>query len=252
MLNKTLAALALACSLTAACHDRERIIQVPPAAPTDASRPGQMTVTGHATLEVAPDCADMTITLAGKSVRPGGATHELEAKKQATVTALTKLGVETGDVKVSTLSLDPIFAQTSEGVMTTRVDHYEAQITITVTTRDFGKIGDILDAAANAGATGMSTQFRRSDLPQLKDKVRAMAISSAKDKAKQTVDALGINLGRVTAVAESQGGYMWSSTYFPSNVMAVNAPRASIDAIGGALQPLTLDVTISYELATET
>ena len=251
MLNKTLAALALACSLTTACHDRERIIQVP-AGQADSSRPGQMQVTGHATLEVAPDCADMTITLAGRSVRPGGATKELEAKKQATVAALAKLGVETGDLKVSTLSLDPIFAQTTEGVTTTRVDHYEAAITITATTRDFGKIGDILDAAANAGATGMTTQFRRSDLPQLKDKVRAMAIASAKDKAKQTVDALGIKLGRITAVAESPGGYMWSSMYFPSNAMSVNAPRAAADAIGGALQPLTLDVTIGYELATET
>lgn len=251
MLNKTLAALALACSLTTACHDRERIIQVP-ASQADVSRPGQMTVTGQATLEVSPDCADLTITLSGNNLRPGIATKELEGKKGTLVAALGKLGVEMNEIKVSTLSLQPVFHQNPDGVWTSRVDHYQAELTITATTKDFGKIGDILDAAANAGATTMNTQFRRSDLAELKKKVRDMALTAAKDKAKQTAGTLGIKLGRIVSVAENQGGYMWSATYFPSNAMAMNATRTAADALGGTLQPLTLDVTVGYELATET
>jgi uncharacterized protein len=248
MLKKTLAALALAASLTA-CHDRERIVQVP-AASIDVDKPGQMTVQGQATLEVSPDCADLTITLAGNNIRPGHATKELETKKQALVAALSKLGVESSEIKVSTLSLDPVFHQNADGVWTQRVDHYQAQLTITATTRDFAKIGEILDAAATAGATTMNTQFRRSDLAELKKKVRTMALNAAKDKAKQTADTLGIKLGRIVSVAENQGGYMWSQTYFPSNAFARDAAAAV--ALGGSLQPLTLDVTIGYELATET
>ena len=247
MLNKTLAALALACSLTA-CHDRERIIQVPAGTIAEPAHPGQMTVTGQATLEVSPDCADMTITLAGNNFRPGVATKELEGKKQALVAALSKLGVEMNEIKVSTLSLDPVFHQNADGAWTTRVDHYQAQLTITATTRDFAKIGDILDAAANAGATTMNTQFRRSDLAELKKKVRDMALNAAKDKAKQTAGTLGIKLGRIVSVAENQGGYMWSQTYFPSNAAATMDAHI---ALGGSLQPLTLDVTVGYELATE-
>lgn len=248
MLKKTLAALALAASLTA-CHDRERIVQVPAGAQIEVAKPGQMMVTGQATLEVSPDCADLTITLAGNHIRPGNATKELEGKKQALVAALNKLGVESNEIKVSTLSLDPVFHQNSEGVWTSRVDHYQAQLTITATTRDFAKIGEILDAAANAGATTMSTQFRRSDLAALKKKVRDMALNAAKDKASQTAGTLGIKLGRIVSVVENQGGYMWSQTYFPSN--AVSRDAAAV-ALGGTLQPLTLDVTIGYELATET
>jgi uncharacterized protein YggE len=246
MLTKTLAALALACSLTA-CHDR--VVQVSPAPPVDVSRPGQMTVTAQATLEVSPDCADLTITLAGNNVRPGAATKELEGKKGALVAALGKLGVELSEIKVSTLTLRPIFRQNADGIWTSRVDHYQAELTITATTRDFGKIGDILDAAANAGATTMNTEFRRSDLPELKKKVRDMALTAAKDKAKQTAGTLGIKLGRIVSVAENQGGYMWNATYFPQNAAAVQDAHV---ALGGTLQPLTLDVTIGYELATET
>lgn len=251
MFKNSLAALALASSL-AACHDsRPQIIAVP--APTTApiSQPGQMTVTGQATLEVSPDCADLTITLSADSIRPGTATKELEAKKLALVAALNKIGVETTDVKVSTLTLDPIYEPNPDGWATIKVHTYRAQLTVTATTRDFSKIAGILDTSANAGATAMTTQFRRSDLAALKKKVRDMALAAAKDKAKQTADALGIKLGRITSVGENQGGYMWSATYFPQVANSMATSNSGV-ALGGSLQPLTLDVTIGYELATQT
>ena len=68
-----------------------------------------------------------------------------------------------------------------------------------------------------------------------------------KDKAAQTAGDLGIQLGRVVSVAESPGGYMWNQTYFPqaANVEVSNARVA----LGGTMQPLTLEVTIGYELS---
>jgi uncharacterized protein YggE len=109
----------------------------------------------------------------------------------------------------------------------------------------------MMDSAAAAGATSMSTAFRRSDLPELKKKVRDMALAAAKAKAEQTANTLGIKLGRITMVAENQGGYMWSSQYFPSNASA-SMDVSSAVALGGSLQPLTLDISISYELAKST
>ena len=73
-------------------------------------------------------------------------------------------------------------------------------------------------------------------------------LTAAKEKAAQTADTLGIKLGRIVSVAENAGGQMWSNEYFP-NAMASQAAPATL---GGALQPLTLDVTIGYELTRET
>jgi uncharacterized protein YggE len=243
-----LASLLLATSLLTGCHDRVIAI-APPAPALEIERPGQMTVSGSATLEVSPDCADLTITLTGEAARPGAASKQVAAKEQVMIAALQKVGVETADLKLSTLSLDPVFEQTSEGVMLARVHGYRAQIV--ATTRDFAKIPDIMDAAAQAGSSSMSSQFRRSDLSALKKKVRDMALAVAKDKAKQTADALGIKLGRVVSVAENQGGMMWSNQYFPSNASNVQVQDARV-ALGGTLQPLTLDVTVGYELAKAT
>jgi len=251
MLKQSLAALVLATSLTA-CGDRTpQVIAVPAAGEID--HPGQMTVTGQATLEVSPDCADLTITLSADNVKPGSAVKQLDAKKRELIAALKKIGVETADVKLSNLNLDPIYEPNPEGWATLKVRTYRAQITVTATTKDFSKIADIMDTAATAGASSISNQFRRSDLPELKKKVRDMALAAAKDKAKQTADALGIKLGRVMSVGENQGGYMWNATYFPQAVNAM-ATRDNSGAVvlGGALQPLTLDVTIGFELAKQT
>ena len=248
MLKLSLAALVLASSLTA-CGDRApHIIQVPATHPEIA--PGAMAVTGQATLEVSPDCADLTITIATDHSVPGTSVRTLETKKLALIASLQKIGIETGQVKLSSLQLDPIYAPNPEGWATLRVRTYRSQITITATTKDFAKIGDMMDAAASAGATSMSTAFRRSNLPELKKQVRDMALTAAKAKAEQTASTLGIKLGRITSVAENPGGYMWSSQYFPSNAAASMDSGAAI-ALGGSLQPLTLDISITYELARE-
>ncbi len=249
MLKRTLASVVLATSLFA-CSDR--IITVPAPTSVTAPNPGGMTVTGTATLEVSPDCADITMTIDVEGARPGIATTGAQAKQQAIVDALKKLGVEASDVKLSTLTMNPVY----EWIKDRNVfKGYRAAITITATTKQFDKIGPIMEAGSANGATAMTTGFRRSDLSELKKKVRTMALTAAKDKAKQTAEALDIELGRVMNVVENAGGMMWSAAYFPqvANAMESNAgPRTVADALGGALQPLTLDVTIVYELARET
>ncbi len=221
-------------ALLAACHDTKVIL---PNAP--APEHG-MTVTGTATLDVSPDCADLTMTIAVEQKRPGLATAEVQREEQAVIAALEKAGVAEKDLKLSMLNLSPVYEPNQV------IRGYQASITVTATTRDFAQISTLMDIGANAGATGMSSQFRRSDMDELKQKVRDMAIAAAKAKAQQTAKDLGIPLGRVISVSERPGGEMWGNAYFPQN----NSVRTG--GIGGELQSLTLDVTIGYELTKET
>jgi len=252
MTNVSRAALLLV--TLAACHDRVIAVPMPSSGP-DAERPGQMAITGTAVLEVSPDCADLTMTISADAPRPGGATSQVDKREHAILAALEKLGVAGNDVKLSYVTLDTIYEPTPEDRWAQiKVHGYRAQITLTATTHDFGKLGSMMEAGADAGATGMTSQFRRSDLPELKKKVRDMALAAAKDKAMQTANALGIKLGRVTAVAENAGGYMWGNGYFPqvaNSAEVRNAGSGDAAAPGGTLQPLRLDITISYELARE-
>ena len=245
---KTLLAASL---LLAACHDT-KVVAIPERA-EPADHPGQMTITGTATLEVSPDCADLTMTLSSDEPKPGQATSDVQSREGALVAAVRKLGVEQGDIKLSYLSLEPVYETQVGSWQQVRVHGYRAQITVTVTTKDFSKVATLMDAGADAGATSLSSQFRNSQLPELKKKVRDMALTAARQKAEQTANGLGIKLGRITSVAENAGGMMWSNAYFPqANAMQAAPSPAGTADIGGALQPLTLDVTIGYELAKET
>src|SRR5215467_8944970 len=124
MWKTTLATLALSTSLLG-CHDR--VIAVPQT--VEPTRPGQMTITGTATLEVSPDCADLTMTLGADDLRPGVATSEVGTKEQALVTALGKIGVEKSDIKLSNVTLEPIYDPNPTGWAQIKVHTYRAQIT---------------------------------------------------------------------------------------------------------------------------
>ena len=213
--------------------------------------PGSFTVQGLATLDVSPDCADLTMTIFGDGASPGAAVGAMRAKQRDLLAALDKIGVGTADLKLSYLQLNPAYAQ-EKGFQEPKLIGYHAEITVTATTKKFDQVPAIMEAGANAGAASMSSQFRRSDLPELKKKVRTMALAAAKDKAAQTVATLGIGLGRITSVAEAPAGSMWGSAYFPTAATAnaqvtLDTSRAT-PAIGGMLQTLTLEVTIGYEL----
>jgi uncharacterized protein YggE len=233
-MTKTLLFLPL---LAAACHDR--VVAVSPATPPN---PGLMTVTGTSTLEVSPDCADLTMTLSADHVRPGAATAAVTKEEGDLVAALTKRGVSPKDMKLSLVTLEPIY---QPNLYPLKVGVYRAQITVTVTTRDFAQISPLMEAGADAGAAQLSSQFRRSDLPELKKKVRDDALAAAKAKAQQTAAALGIELGRIVAVSENAGGSMWTNTYFPQSTRVQNDTGG---ALGGTMQPLSLEVSVGYEL----
>lgn len=218
---------------------------------SDRVDPGQMTVTGTATIQISPDCADLTMTLTGDAMRPGAAVDKVTAQEKVLVASLKKLGLEEADLKLSTLGIEPVY----EWIGNSNVfKGYAARITLTATTRRFELIASIMEAGADAGVKQMSSQFRRSDLDELKAQVREKALVAARTKAKQTADVLGIHLGRVAAVSEGSSSYLYANAYFPAARVA-NVTEAidnsSPVALGAELQPLTIDVTVSYQLGDE-
>ena len=106
-MTKTLLASLPVVALLAACHDTKVIM---PANPT---------------LDISPDCADLTMTVAMEQPRPGLATAAVQRNEQAVIAALEKAGVAEKDLKLSMLNLYPVYdpGQVLRG--------YQASITIT-------------------------------------------------------------------------------------------------------------------------
>src|SRR5262245_19359175 len=114
MLKNTLARFSLVVSLLAGagCADRgaPQIISVPV---KELDRPGNLSVTGTAVLEISPDYADLTMTMIATETRPGLAATALQKRQQELVDALKKVGVDGPNLKLSYLRLDPVYSDTT-------------------------------------------------------------------------------------------------------------------------------------------
>jgi uncharacterized protein YggE len=236
---------------SAACSGTPQVIQLPAAAaPIIPDRPlPQFSVTGQAKLEVTPNCADLMLTVSSEAPKSAAATTSTLAKQADLITRLEAAGVARSDIKLSAVQISPTFTYSSSGTITSRT--FRGEVRVTVTTKDFGKISDLMDASAAAGVSAMTSSFRHDGIEQLKKQVRDLALAAAREKASQMAAGLAFELGPVVGLTENPTGYMWQNGYFP-NVRA--AAETSLDAVDGMVgigveaQEISVDVSVSYEI----
>lgn len=210
-------------------------------------QPGQFAVTGTATLDVRPDVADLHLTIAAEAPRARTAATQLRARQAELRRALLEAGIAAEELTFSSLGIQPVYDDKYE-----RVRGYRAAIDLTATTKSFEALPDLLEVAVAAGATNLTTTRRVLDLPARKREVRDLALAAAKAKAEQTASALGVKLGRITAISEGSGdGWGWNGRWDGglANVAQthVGAPSAG-PTLSGDAQELTLTISLTYEL----
>jgi uncharacterized protein len=197
-----------------------------------------VTVTGEATVAVAPDTAMIRIgvTSQDKTAREAG---DANAKQMTAVLAAIKdAGIADRDIQTSRLSLQPQYDPNKAG--TARLTGFQATNQVTVRIRDIDKLPAILDRAIAAGANEMSgIEFVVSEQSKLLDQARDDAIADARRKAELYAKAAGVKLGRVISITEE------GSTPTPRPMQAM---RAGAVPVAPGEQTLRAVVTVSYEL----
>jgi uncharacterized protein YggE len=199
-----------------------------------------ITVTGEATVAVAPDMAVIRIGVTSQ----GKTAHEASdanAKQMTKVLAAIKgTGVADRDVQTSRLSLQPQYDQNKSG--TARLLGFLVTNQVTIKIRDTGKLPIILDTAIAAGANEMSgIEFVVSEQSKLLDQARDDAIADAHRKAELYAKAAKVKLGKVVAISEE------GSNPPPRPVM--QAMRAGAVPVAPGEQMLRASVTVSYEIS---
>lgn len=231
------------------------IAPTPPASPTpdaeqDKPRPGSLSVTGHATLDVTPDTADIKLDLSSLANSPRAAVAKLRKSEAAMRANLEAEGIESDEVVVSMINLAPKHRWDVHRERQILLG-YEATLCVTVSTKDFVEIPAIIEAGAKAGVTQSSTRFRSTEMTALKRRVREMALDAAKAKAEQFRESLDFELARVTSVGETQAGAAWSTYGLNLDNITANATgfvAGAPSAVQAQTLPLSLTVAISYEL----
>ncbi len=197
-----------------------------------------VTVTGEATVAIAPDAAVIRIGVnsQGKTARDAS---DANAKQMTSVLAAIKdAGVADRDVQTSRLSLQPQYDPNKGG--TARLLGFQVTNQLTIKIHDIDKLPSFLDRAIAAGANEMSgIEFVVSEQSKLLDQARDDAIADGHRKAELYAKAAGARIGQVLSIVEE------GSSAPPRPIQAM---RASGVPIAPGEQTLRASVSITYAL----
>lgn len=164
--------------------------------------PRNLNVSGLGVVYLTPDIAYINI---GVNTQRENAAQAVEVNKEQTtkvIQALKDFGVDEKDIRTTNFSIwsnpqyDP--AGTGQILGTT----YSVDNTVNVTIRDLDKLGDLLDAAVQAGANNIySIQFDVEDKSAANTEARTLAVENAKTQAQELAGAAGVELAEIQSIS---------------------------------------------------
>jgi len=205
----------------------------------------ELRVQGTAKLELIPDVVDLTMRLVIRAQTPKEAVRGLRTKRQELVTALKAVGIAPVALHIGHSDTRPVFKPHPDNHL---IDGYRASATLVATLEKFERLAEIMDVAAAAGVSNMSSRYRNTKIIEMKVKVREMAVRAARKKAEQLAKLAGVTLGEVRQVAEVGSG-RWFGPLSNENAF-MPSPEPDSKIMPGAI-PLHLTVEVAYRIATK-
>jgi uncharacterized protein len=203
-----------------------------------------ITVSGHGTVSVVPDTADLMAGVQAHAATATAALDTVGTKSQALIDTLKGVGVAAEDIQTAGLSLYPMFGNDGQ-----QITGYQASTNVTATIDDVTKVGDVVDALKTLVGEELTLQgvsFSSKDPEAVMADARTAAIANATVRAEQYAKAAGAKLGEVLRIVE---GSVSSPVMFQQ--MATAGAPAAADAkvaVAPGSQDLAADVSVVFEM----
>src|SRR5918993_1246103 len=161
-----------------------------------------VSVSGHGSVNVPPDTASVNIGVDVIKPTLGEAQDTATAQATAVIEALKEAGIAAEDIQTEYFSVN-ILRDYSENADPTQITGFEIVNQLRVTVRDTEQLGELLDAAVNAGANSIyGVTFYVDDQTAAASEARVEAVKDARTKAEELASAAGMTLGPVVALSE--------------------------------------------------
>lgn len=165
-------------------------------------RSTMVTVSGDARVMVQPDTAIVSVSVVTQNRDALEAQQQNANQTNAVINALKRVAGSNAEIKTSGYSLTPQRVYKENQPPT--IVGYEARNSITVTMNDLNRVGNVIDAATQAGANNVdSIAFTLREDNKARDKALTDATLEAISKARTIAQALN---GRVVSIAAVQEG----------------------------------------------
>lgn len=208
--------------------------------------PRRIVVTGTGEATARPDIA---VISAGVVVQGGTASAALADNVRAMNAVLQQLrtsGLADADVQTSEFSVTPLYERQPPERETTappRIIGYQVSNRVTARVRDIDRLGAVLDALVNAGATNVDGPwFDIADPEQVLGQARDAAVADALARARRYAAAAVVRLGEIISIEET-GAFVPP----PRPMMRAEAMAADVPIAPGQTE-LSANVTIVFAL----
>jgi uncharacterized protein YggE len=211
----------------------------------DSRRITRVMVVGDSIVQAQPDTAIVTISVVTQNRRAIDAQQENATKTDAVVRALKAAAGTGAEVKTSGYSLQPMRVY-KEG-QPPAISGYEARNSVTVTSSDLTRVGNIIDASAQAGANDVSgIAFTLRQDRQAKDRALTEATQEAMSKVRVIASSLS---GRVVRIVEVQEAGFTQRPPQPLQLETYTAMKR--DSVATPIEVGLLDISSRVQLIAE-
>lgn len=147
-----------------------------------------------------PDIATMALGVSTEAATAQAASGEVARRVDAIVATLRRAGVAERDIQTQFISLSPRYAD-RRGDAPREITAHQATTTLTVTARDIGRAGALLDLAVAAGANEVrGVRFSLSDPATAQRQARDIALRTLQEEALRVADVMGQRVVRLVSV----------------------------------------------------
>ena len=216
------------------------IVALVPLAVCAQETPQGITVIGTGKVAAAPDVAYVEFTVSSQDAEVGAAAQANAAAADKLIARLKAFGIPADKLQTTNYSVSPRidFKQASSMLV-----GYSVSNTVKVTLGGLDRIGELIDAGVEAGATSVGrVTFGLDDTSKLEREALLEAIRNAETKAQTAADALNVKLGQAISMVES--GAVQPR---PLGYAAARSEAAATPIIPGDVD-VTATVTVTYAI----
>lgn len=203
-----------------------------------------LNVDGIGVVYLTPDIAYINVGVNTQRENAAEAVSINKEQTSAVIQSLKDFGVAEKDIRTTNFSIwsNPQYDEFGQ----VKGTNYSVDNTVYVTIRDLDTLGDLLDAAINAGANSIySIQFDVEDKTEANREARTLAVEDASTKAQELAEAAGLSLINIQSISYFESG---ASPYFYGGKGGGGGGEAATVPIQPGQLAVTVTVTTVYSV----
>lgn len=208
-------------------------------------RPRSIHVSGTGKVSVAPDKADLTLSVEVQAKTAEDARNQAAIAMEALIKAVKTEDVDDKDIQTRSVSLYPNYSSDSAN----KIIGYQLSNQVAVCIRDINKVSDVIDAAVSAGSNSARVQginFGIDNPEKALAEAREKAYANAKVKAQQYAKLAGVTLGTPLHISEGSDTSPVPMPYGEMRMMKAAAAEGASTPVQAGEQEVSVTVDVVF------